>query len=293
MRVDANHFSSTPTYNAAIQQLFGARNDVTPNDIYVSPRLGFSWTYGAAPQISAFEGAARIPRAVVRGGVGVFQSLAPATLLGSAIDNTGLPGAVQQLACVGAAAPVPDWTAYTLDPASIPSACADGSTGSVFANASPNVTMFANDFSAPRSIRGNLQWNGPVLANRFSLTAEVTYSRNINQRDFVDLNFRPVAQFTLPDENGRPVYVQPGSIVAATGAVASGDGRVSSQFNHVSEQRSDLVGDSRQLRLSLSPTSFSSGFMWNASYVLSDNRAAVPRLQQHGRRPYGRAVGER
>jgi hypothetical protein len=272
MRVDANRFSSSPAYNTAIQQLFGVRNDVTPNDIYVSPRLGFSWTYGAAPQISAFEGAARIPRAVVRGGVGVFQSLAPATLLGSAIDNTGLPGAVQQLACIGAAAPVPDWNAYALDPSTIPSTCADGTTGSVFANASPNVTLFAGDYSAPRSIRGNLQWNGPILENRFSLTAEVTYSRNINQRDFVDLNFRPVAQFALPDENGRPVYVPAASIVGATGAVASGAARVSSQFNHVSEQRSDLVGESRQLRLSLSPTRFSSGFTWNASYVLSDNR---------------------
>jgi hypothetical protein len=272
LRVDANHYSSSPAYNAAVEQLFGVRNDVTPNDIYVSPRLGFSWTYGAAPQISAFEGAARIPRAVVRGGVGVFQSLSPASLLGSAIDNTGLPGAVQQLACVGAATPIPDWSAYALDPSSIPATCADGTTGSVFANTAPNVTLFAKDFSAPRSIRGNLQWNGPVLSNRFSLTAEVTYSRNINQRGFVDLNFRPVEQFALADEEGRPVYVLPGSIVPTTGAIAAGDARVSSQFNHVSEQRSDLVGESRQLRLSLSPTRFSSGFIWNASYVLSDNR---------------------
>jgi hypothetical protein len=272
LRVDANHFSSAPAYNAAVQQLFGVRNDVAPNDAYVSPRLGFSWTYGKAAQISAFEGAARVPRAVVRGGVGVFQNISSASLLGSAIDNTGLPGALQQLACVGAATPVPDWSAYALDPSSIPTTCADGSTGSVFSNAAPNVTLFAKDFSAPRSVRGNLQWNGPVLSNRFSLTAEVTYSRNQNQRSFVDLNFNPVAKFSLPEEGGRPVYVAQSSIVPATGAIASGASRVSSQFNHVSEQRSDLVGDSRQLRLSLSPTRFSSGFIWNASYVLSDNR---------------------
>ena len=272
MRVDADHFSSSPTYNPAVEQLFGVRNDVTPNDIYVSPRLGFSWTYGKAVQISAFEGAARAPRAVVRGGVGVFQSISSASLLGSAISNTGLASAVQQLACVGAATPIPDWSAYATDPASIPTTCADGTTGSVFSNTSPNVTLFAKDFSAPRSVRGNLQWNGPILSNRFSLTAEVTYSRNLNQRSFVDLNFRPDAQFILPDEDGRPVYVKEASIVPATGAVASGASRVSSQFNHVSEQRSDLTGESRQLRLSLSPTRFSSGFIWNASYVLSDNR---------------------
>jgi hypothetical protein len=272
LRVDADHFSSSPAYNPAVQQLFGVRNDVTPNDIYLSPRLGFSWTYGKAAQISAFEGAARVPRAVVRGGVGVFQSISPASLLGSAITNTGLAGAVQQLACVGSATPIPDWSAYAADPASIPTTCADGTTGSVFSNSSPNVTLFAKDFSAPRSVRGNLQWNGPILSNRFSLTAEVTYSRNLNQRSFVDLNFRPVAQFTLPDEDGRPVYVPEASIVPGTGAVAGGASRVSSQFNHVSEQRSDLIGESRQLRLSLSPTRFSSGFFWSASYVLSDNR---------------------
>jgi hypothetical protein len=272
LRVDANHFSSSPAYNAAVQQLFGVRNDVAPNDIYASPRLGFSWTYGKAPEISAFEGAARVPRAVVRGGVGVFQSLSPASLLSAAINTTGLAGAVQQLACIGAATPIPDWDAYALDPASIPSTCADGTTGSVFSNSAPNVTLFANDFSAPRSVRGNLQWNGPVLANRFSLTAEVTWSRNLNQRSFVDLNFRPAAQFTLPEEGGRPVYVQEASIVPGTGAIASGASRVNAQFNHVSVQRSDLTGEARQLRLSLSPTRFSSGFVWNASYVFSDTR---------------------
>jgi hypothetical protein len=272
MRVDADHFSSSPTYNPAVEQLFGVRNDVTPNDVYVSPRLGFSWTYGKAAQISAFEGAARAPRAVVRGGVGVFQNISSASLLGSAISNTGLASAVQQLACVGSATPIPDWSLYATDPASIPTTCADGTTGSVFSNTSPNVTLFAEDYNAPRSVRGNLQWNGPILANRFSLTAEVTYSRNLNQRSFVDLNFRPDVQFTLAEEDGRPVYVQQANIVPTTGAIASGASRVSSQFNHVSEQRSDLTGESRQLRLSLSPTRFSSGFIWNASYVLSDNR---------------------
>jgi hypothetical protein len=272
LRLDANHFSASPLYNPAIEQLYGVRNDETPNDVYVSPRLGFSWTYGAAPQIAAFEGAARVPRAVVRGGVGVFQNLSSASLIGGAIDNTGLPGAVQQLSCVGAATPVPDWNAYAQDPSTIPLTCADGSTGSVFANSAPNVTLFASDYAAPRSVRGNLQWNGPILNNRFSLTAEVTYSRNLNQRSFVDLNFKPETQFTLAAEGGRPVFVLPGSIVPATGAIAAGDARVSPLFNRVSEQRSDLIGETKQLRLSLNPMRFSSNFTWNASYVLTDNR---------------------
>lgn len=272
VRVDANRFSESPLLNADVQRIYGVRNDETPNGLYVSPRVGFSWTYGAATQVAAFEGAARAPRAVVRGGIGVFQNMPQASLLNQAIDNTGLPGAVQQLTCVGAAAPVPDWNAYASDPSSIPTQCADGTNGSVFANSAPNVNLFASDYAAPRSVRGNLQWNGPILSNRFGLTVEATYSRNLNQRSFVDLNFSPDAKFFLSDEEDRPVYVQPTSIVAATGAIASRDAQVSQQFNRVSEQRSDLIGESRQVRFSLSPTRFSSNFTWNASYVYSNNR---------------------
>ena len=38
-------------------------------------------------------------------------------LFASAIDATGLPSGQQQLVCIGSAVPVPDWTAYLLDPA--------------------------------------------------------------------------------------------------------------------------------------------------------------------------------
>jgi hypothetical protein len=272
LRLDANRFSTSPTFNPDVQRLFGVRNDETPNKLYVSPRIGFSWTYGDATQIAAFEGAARAPRAVVRGGVGVFQNLPNATLLSGAIDQTGLPGAVQQLSCVGPAAPIPDWASYMADPSTIPSLCADGTNGTVFASNAPNVAMFAKDYTAPRSVRGNLQWNGPILSNRFSLTAEATLSRNLNQRSFIDLNFAPTEQFTLLEEDGRPVFVQPTSIVAQTGAIASRDARVSPLFNQVRQQVSDLVGESRQLRFSLSPITFSSNFTWNASYVWADNR---------------------
>ena len=269
VRLDGNHFSASPLFNPDVLAAFGRRNDETPNRLYVSPRIGFSWTYGAATQIAAFEGAARAPRAVVRGGVGVFQNMPQSSSIGTAIDNTGLPGAIQQLTCVGSAAPIPDWAAYAANPATIPTTCADGSN---FANSAPNVNFFAKDYVAQRSVRGNLQWNGPVLSNRFSLTAEVTYSRNLNQNGWVDLNFSGVPRFSLSDEGGRPVFVQPASIVPATGAIASRDARVSDQFNRVSEHRSDLTGESRQLRLGLNPTSFSSNFTWNASYVYSNNR---------------------
>ena len=275
LRLDGNRFSSEPLYNSSVEQLFGSRNDRVPNRVYLSPRIGFSWTYGTAPQIAAFQGAVRGPRAVVRGGVGIFQSTPNAQSIGSALDNTGLPSAVQQIACVGVAAPTPDWAAYAANEGSIPTQCADGTSGTVFSSAAPNVTLFAKDYTSPRALRSNLQWNGMILDNRLSATVDATYSRNMNQASTFDLNFNPAQQFSLNNEDGRPVYARPTSIVPATGTIAPGEARVSSAFSRVSELRSDMQSDAKQLTVQLRPFSFSSGFTWSLSYVYANARERI------------------
>jgi Carboxypeptidase regulatory-like domain len=272
IRLDGNHFSATPTFNPDLETVFGERNDRAPNHLYFSPRAGFSWSYGTAPQIAGFAGAVRGPRAVVRGGIGLFQNTPNTTLISGAIDNTGLASALQQVLCAGTATPTPDWSGYASDPSSVPSQCTDGS---VFASTVPNVTFFAKDYAAPRSLRSNLNWSGPLLNNLFSGNIEATYSRNMNQSGIVDLNFNPVVQFTLPDEDHRPVFVQTTSIVPATGTIASRDARVSPLFSRVTELRSDLRSESRQLRFGISPTSFNSNYSWGISYVYSNLRERV------------------
>ncbi len=285
VRVDANRFEDRPDYNANVFSTFGVRNDVLPNRALVSPRLGFSWTYGQAPQIPGFDGAVRGPRAVVRGGVGVFQNAPQTRLTGGALDNTGLPTGVQNLACAGAAAPIPDWATYGLDLSSIPVLCADGTTGTVFSNATPNVTFFSDAYQPQRSLRSNLQWNGPVLNNRFAATVEVTYSLNQNQQSQLDLNFNPTERFALPLEASRPVYVTPAQIVPLNGAVAPGANRVSPLFNRVTQAVSDLEGMSRQVSFRLAPTRFSTGFTWSAAYVYSNNRDQVRGFQNTAGNP--------
>jgi len=267
LRLDASQFLSSPARNASLDTLFGLRNDRLPNRMYASPRVGFTWTYGTAAQIASFLGAVRGPRAVVRGGVGVFQNLPSSGLIGSALDNTGLPSAVQQVTCVGAATPVPNWNAYLSDPSQIPTQCANGTTGTPFANVAPNVTAFARDYVSPRSVRSNLGWNGPALNNRFATSVNLTYSLNLNQSSTVDRNFDPTQRFTLAEEGGRPVYVQPTSIVPTTGAIASQDARVTQRYARVSEMRSDLRSESYQVMFSLSPTRFSSSLTWSAWYT--------------------------
>ena len=272
LRVDANRFVNDPVFNPVVDSVFGIRNDRVPNSIYVSPRLGFSWSYGSAPQVAGFEGAARGPRAVIRGGVGVFQNTPSTNMVGAALDNTGLPAAVQQVICIGAATPIPDWDIYRDNPATIPAQCGDGSPGGVFANTSPNVSLFAEDYSAPRSVRSNLQWSGPILSNRFSASVEATYSANYNQAGTIDLNFNPTTRFTLAGEENRPVFVNPTSIVPSTGITSPTDARTSDSFSRVSQLTSDLESRSRQLSFRVSPATFNPTLNWSLSYVYSNVR---------------------
>ncbi len=272
LRVDGNRFDRAPVENPEIARLFGTSNTGVPNRVYVSPRVGFSWTYGTAPQIAAFEGAVRGPRAVVRGGVGVFQNTPQATLLGGALDNTGLATGIQQLGCFGAVAPLPQWGSWLANPGLIPQACADGSVASPFANAAPNVSLFASDYLASRSLRSNLQWNGPVLRNRFTANIDLTYSRNMNQPATQDLNFAGAQRFTLATEGNRPVYVPVASIDPLTGAIAPRASRLSPLFNVVNANRSDLTSESRQVTVRLSPATFNSKLIWNLSYVYGNVR---------------------
>src|SRR5262249_3786384 len=127
------------------------------------------------------------------------------------------------------------------------------------------------DYVSPRSLRSNLNWSGTMLGDRLSTSIDATYSRNLNQASTFDLNFNPSASFALPDE-GRLVYAQPSDIVGSTGAIPAGEGRVSSTFSHVSELRSDLESDTKQLTLSVAPMSFNTTFTWGLSYVYSQAR---------------------
>ncbi len=272
VRVDGNHFNSSPVLNPDVESTLGVANDHVPNNYYFSPRLGFSYTYGTGSQVSAFQGAVRGPRAVVRGGIGIFQGTPSASTIGAVLDNTGLPTAVQQIACVGVAAPTPDWSSYESSLSNIPTQCADGTLGTVFANSAPNVSLFDKNFHAPRSLRSNLQWVGTVLDNRFQTLVDATYSRNMNQASTFDLNFNPAQQFTLGNEDGRPVYAQPTSIVPNTGTIAAGEARVTPLFSHVGELRSDLSSETKQLMFQVAPASFNSTYSWSLAYTYANAR---------------------
>jgi hypothetical protein len=274
VRVDGAHFLTTPVFNPDVDRTFGRRNDHIPTPITFSPRIGFSRTLGQAPEIFAFAGAARAPRAVVRGGIGVFANNPSVGLIGSALDNTGLASGVQQISCVGPAAPIPNWAAYAADPSSIPTTCADGTAGSAFSAAAPNVTVVSPTYRPPESIRANGSWNGSILDARYTAGVNATYSLNLHQQRSFDLNFNPTARFSLDD--GRPVYAQVANIVPTTGAIAPGDARMSSSYTRVTEIRSDLQSRSAQLSVTLAPIPHGpTRFTWSGSYTYTTIREQV------------------
>mgnify|MGYP001556799017 CR=1 FL=1 len=272
-RLEANRYTSAPQFNPEVESTFGLRTDNAPNTIHLSPRIGFTWVRkpeGPGIRFSRIGEFHTGPTSYVRGGLGEFRNILPANLLSNASIATGLLNGLQSLTCVGAATPVPDWRQYLADPASIPTQCAGGATP-IFTDAAPSVQLFDPGYTAPRSWRGNLAYSSSYKLLTYSI--EGLYSLNLNQPGRTDVNFANVARFSLADE-GRPVFVDPASIVPATGALSTVQARVSPLFGHVIDNVSTLTSRSRQVTVSLSPEldGISNWFL-GVNYTLADTRA--------------------
>jgi hypothetical protein len=174
------------------------------------------------------------------------------------------------MACVGDAVPAVDWSAFLADAESIPSQCADGSAGTVFSTVSPSVSLIDAKFRQQRSVRAVADWAGPILDNRFALGVQAVVTQGLNQPGQVDVNFDPTTHFMLANEANRPVFADPSAIVAATGAIAPGETRVSSAYQRVWVQRSDLRLDSRLLTINLKPVTANRFARWSLTYALLD-----------------------
>ena len=92
------------------------------------------------------------------------------------------------------------------DPGSIPTACADGSAGTVYATGAPNATLFDAGFRQPRSLRAAGDWSGPALDNRFVLGVQGVVSTGLDQQGAVDINANRTPRFVLGNEDQRPIY---------------------------------------------------------------------------------------
>jgi hypothetical protein len=267
VRLDMARSGTIPDYNPQVDGLFGVRTDHVPNDLALSPRLGFSWTPAGTTPAALERGAITIS-----GGVGAFRGVIAPDRIASMADATGLPNTIRQLTCVGDATPIPDWPSYGRSDSAIPSECLDGTAPVEFSTDRPSVALFDSVFSAPMSWRGNLQISGLDLFG-WQLRLDALYSLGYNGESVVDLNLHRTPAFTLPDEADRPVFVSPASIVPNTGAIAPGASRLTERFGRVMNSVSDLRSATTQITLGLAPSRPLFGtFPLFASYTYTNTR---------------------
>ena len=234
LRAEGNAFTKRPPLNPALESALGVRNDDAPNTLALSPRLGANWQDGKGK--------------IVRAGIGQFRNLADASLLAAPSVMTGLPGGLSRIACIGAAVPTPNWTAYEVDASAIPQQCA-GSSGTLV-DASPNVQYVDPSFQPTRSWRANLGYQSSAWRNIYSI--DLVGSWNLNQPGMYDRNFTGAPAFTLAGE-GRPVFVSAASIVPGTGLVSPVGARRAAAFGRVIDVVSDLRSQSEQAIVTLRP----------------------------------------
>jgi hypothetical protein len=257
-RLETSRYPNAPAFNAALDSAFGGvRTDRFPSEVHLSPRVGFTYNYGAAKNGPALGS--------IRGGIGEFRGRASSALFASAADANGLSTGQTQIVCVGPTVPQPDWTLFSDNPSSVPSTC-NGSSQQ-FGNERRNVTVFSPDFVAPRAWRGSLGINRR-FKERYNFSLDASFARGVAQTGATDLNLDSSPKFTLANEAGRPVFAPVTSIVPSTGAVALTGSRLAPRFGVVSQIGSDLESSTRQLTATLGGIT-TKAIVFNLSYTLT------------------------
>jgi hypothetical protein len=107
------------------------------------------------------------------------------------------------------------------------------------------VTVFAEDFAAPRSWRATVGYQTQL---RRTLTANVDLTRTwgVGLFGVEDLNLAAQPAFVLAEEGGRPVYV-PADAIAASGQVSELHSRRHDEFAHVLRVHSGLRSETTQM----------------------------------------------
>jgi hypothetical protein len=275
VRLEGNRFTARPERNPEVEAAFGRRTDLAPDRVHLSPRAGFTWTYGVSAGAgfrSSLIGQRNLAsRGVIRGGVGEFRNLLAPTLLSRALAESGGPDGPSTLFCAGAAVPVPDWEGFLAGTATVPDECV-GAVTTPLAERAPVIDLLSDSYTAARSWRGNLAWSSSL--GRLGFSIEGIYSLNLNQPDWIDLNFSDAPRFGLPAERDRPVFVTPGGITSS-GVVSPAEARVYNAYGRVAEERSDLRSVSRQLTITLTPDFDFGKYFLSTAYTLGsvDSRA--------------------
>jgi hypothetical protein len=262
LRLERSGFGAQPVHNAAADSAFGLRTDRTPDDVRLSPRLGFSWRFNEQGQ----------PLRLLRGGIGEFRGRTPFSLYAGVLEGADPAAGQLLLSCVGAGrVPAADFVRFRQDAAAIPSTCADGSGGVPGSSAGRNVTAFADGFSAPRSWRGSLGYQH-ALRPGLTLSLDASADRGRSLYGVRDLNLRAEPAFRIAAEADRPVYAPATAIDAASAITSLQASRRDPRFAHAFELHSELASASEQLTLGLNGLIPARRLSFQTSYTLARSR---------------------
>jgi hypothetical protein len=217
LRLDGNRYGKRSAPAAAVVSLAPDARTQVPSDLFVTPRFGFRYSPGNGDW-------------VVDGGLGGFGGETSIASLASLWGDTGSGNS--HLVCVGAVAPQPDWSAYGSDVSTIPSTCASGTSN--FASSAPSATLFDPNFGSPRTWRASLSADG-AISPLWGVHMNTLVVHGTHLPTAIDRNFAPIAAFTLPEEEGRPVYASTADILPTTGGMAPGASRVNASLGEVRE----------------------------------------------------------
>jgi hypothetical protein len=179
VRVDKPNFPDTPTNNPATVPAFGYATDVVPSPTMWSPRIGFNWDLSGGGE----------KRSQLRGGVGYFTGRTPYVWLSNQYGGTGV-----------------DTTSLSTSNASanrIPFSPDPNNQARTGVAATPSVSLIDPDYKYPAVVRTNLGYDRDLGIYGLIGTAELIYSKNIEEVAYSNINYIPSGTL-LPD--GRIVY---------------------------------------------------------------------------------------
>lgn len=219
LRYDLTWYPTTVAPNQLLRDRFGldVRDQPVDNN-NVSPRIGFTFD----PNADGTQ--------LIRGGSGLFFGRSPYVLWSNALLNTG--GGTSTVNCSAAGTiPVPDFRAYAADPGSIPGAC----LGAGAAPNAPTVNVFEADYQQSYAWKTNVAYDR-LIAPNWRATIEGVYATIRDNFLVQDDNLNTIPRFFI--EGGIPVFVDPATVNAATGALSRANSRRDAAFDNVLVHRS-------------------------------------------------------
>lgn len=228
--------------SGAVDAILGRDSRRLPSWIGASPMAGFTWilqrdAYG-------FPNASRR----ISGGIREYRTSLPLAFVaqsphgGSEVENV-------LLRCIGASVPRPNWSAYLagLVP---PGQCGAEGASAGLSQGAPEARLFATDFSAGRSLRGELALDYS-LPGSMHATVHGMLARNSSMTLPSDINFSGIVREQLESEGKRPLFVPRTDFVTQSGAASYLASRRFPQLGIIQELRSDGIGEALTVGVTL------------------------------------------